>query len=330
MKIYIAWLFTILLVSTPNCLASELEKHFLGEDVKCIAKPPVPVLIVADVTRAGEIDDSISLYVYSRLEKAGCIKVIGVASIFGNGGSTTLQAHENLVVRLGQLGLTSWPVFLGPLNKVPFEVNWKLTATDTENLEKIAAHIIAYDKVVIAELGPLTVSACLMRSKMISQANVVKILGVGGRAEGEHFSQGGVPFSFRDMNVAEDRMAMKYLLEHYASKLWMTTYRTGIGARMIGPEMVSDIGNDDLMAHAYKRAKMLKKIGYQGKIPSWDTWTTSWFLKGGPEKLGCKKMWAKMAHAEKGYRPTDSMQLRLMDDNAQRGNRIEACHEVSE
>jgi inosine-uridine nucleoside N-ribohydrolase len=325
-KNLIALVGAMLIAQSEPAYSSSLERHFLGEWGQCVKALPIPVLIVADVTRSGEIDDSISLFIYSRLEKMNCIRVIGVASIFGNGGSTTRRVHKNLVARLHQLKLTNWPVFHGPMHRVPYESNMNLTEIDRENLERIAAQIKAYKKVVISELGPLTISASLLKAKLITSDNVIKIVGVGGRAEGEHFSQNSLPFSLRDMNVAEDRMAVNYLLKYHPSKLWMVTYRTGIGARMISPEMVGDVGSRELMAHAYSRAKMLKIVGYRGMIPSWDTWTTSWFIRGGSHSLGCYKMKAHMAYAETGYKPTDSMQLRLVGNSSSKGSRIEACH----
>ncbi len=311
--------------------ANGLEEHFFGSKPSCASALTLPTLIVSDATRMGEIDDSISLYMYSRLEKLGCIKVIGIVSIFGNGGSSTSQVHANLKVRLKELNLGAWPVYHGPKRRMPFDAASKVDANDIKMLSEIADVIKINGKVVIAELGPVTVSAILLKSGLIESKEVIKILTVGGRSKGEQFSQNRyLPFAFRDMNVAEDRMAVKYLLDHHPNKVWTVTYKTGVGQRMISPGMVASIGSDELTMHAHKRARKLKTIGYKGLIPSWDTWTTSWFLAGGSERLSCKTTKAKMAFAEHGYKSTDSMQMQLSDQPKTNASKIEACHEILE
>jgi inosine-uridine nucleoside N-ribohydrolase len=309
--------------------AESLVEHFAGSSPKCVQQY-VPTLIVADVTRTGEIDDTISLFMYRELEKMHCIKVIGVVSIFGNGGSSTGKVHSNLVARLNKLSIDNWQVFRGPDRRMSFAKNQKFSDSDATALSIIANEVNKHENVVIAELGPLTVSACLLKSGMVAKSKIQKILGVGGRSPKEHFSpNANIPFSFRDMNVAEDRAAISYLVAAQSLKLWMVTYQTGIGTRMIDPQMVSSLGNSDLTTHAHKRAKKLKMIGYGGKIPSWDTWTTSWFIQEGHERLGCKKAHAAMIHESQGFKPTDSMQLQLFDQQTGSSRQIETCHQQS-
>lgn len=100
-------LFICLAVSNW-AIANELQKHFLGDSIRCKTPTPEHVLIVADLTVTGEIDDSISLYIFDKLENAGCIRVIGVVSIFGNGKSSTPQIHANLIKGLPVLSDRNW------------------------------------------------------------------------------------------------------------------------------------------------------------------------------------------------------------------------------
>lgn len=315
-----AWLCLLCgTLSASAATAIELTEHFLPSACRTHGQP---TLIIVDVTRRGEIDDSISLLMYSELERRGCIEVIGVVSIFGNGRSSTAQVHENLQRRLEELGLERWKPRLlrGPDRKSFGET----TPLDGERLARIAEVINARRNVAIAELGPVTVSACLLMNNLVPPDRVERILGIGGRLEGERFGTGrtllGSLFGFRDMNVAEDTKAVQHLLRHHPEKLWMVTYRAGIGDRSITPEMVADYA-PALAEQAESRARMMRKmLGYRG-IASWDTWTTSYFLEGGAERLGCKAVLAAMRYADQSYR--DPMQL-LLDIPG--GHPITACH----
>jgi hypothetical protein len=310
-----------------SAVASPLTDHFFGQNPQCVFTS-IPTLIVADVTISGEIDDSISLYMYRELEKLGCVKIIGVISIFGNGGSSTDAVHLNLLARLKSLDMQDWPVFHGPNNRMRFDNDSKIDQLDQIYLERIAQGINQYDHVIIAELGPLTTSAQLLKTGLIKPSKILKILGVGGRSEGEHFSANKyIPFAFRDMNIAEDRRSVGHLVANYSKMLWMVTYKTGIGVRMIEPEMVSALGSSDLTAHAHERAIKLKMIGYGGKIPSWDTWTTSWFIKAGASRLGCQKENVSMRHGT-GFRPSDSMQLQILAPAIQPVIQADICHQT--
>lgn len=317
MRILLA-LTAILLCSAP-ALADMLTKHFLPTACRTHKQP---TLIVTDVTRHGEIDDSISLLMYRELERRGCIKVIGIVSIFGNGGASTRVVHENLSLRLDELGISGWKqrMLRGPDRKSFGTLN----AEDHTRLSEIARVINEHNNVVIAELGPLTISACLLMNRMVSPDRVKRILGIGGRLKGERFATGrtlvGNLFAFRDMNIAEDTHAVRWLVEHHPKKLWMITYHAGVGSRTIAPEMVADLA-PLLTKHAHDRARTLRKVlGYQG-IPSWDTWTTSYFVRGGATRLNCKRMPAAMRYAGSSYR--DPMQLYL---DVPRAPEIIACH----
>lgn len=296
-----------------------LLQHFFGN--KVCRTWQQPLLLVTDTTRNGEIDDSISLLMYWALEMLGCVKIIGVVSIFGNGKSSTAEVHENLIVRIKELGLDSWSslILRGPDRKA-FE---GMTAFDTILMQRIASIVNQYPSVVIAELGPMTVSARLLKHGLVDPGRIERILGVGGRSKGERFSTEkglGSLFNFRDMNIAEDTGAAMYLVPYHASKLWMVTYQTGVGTREVSPHAVATYA-PMLAEHAYQRAKVLGSVGYTN-IPSWDTWTTSYFLQGGPEELGCKKTKAAMRYAE-GFK--DPMQLHLHTD---KGHILTACHQA--
>ncbi len=299
---------------------STLFDHFLPD---ACSTSNQPTLIIADVTRTGEIDDSVTLLMYKELEMRGCIRVIGLVSIFGNGRSSTEQTHANILVRLDQLGMKEWKEGLlrGP-DKSSFG---SMTRQDRVRLTKIADRINDYHEVVVAELGPFTVSARLLMHDMVKPTAIKRILGVGGRLEGEQFStgkKGGFLFGFRDMNIAADTNAISYLLRHHPSRLWLVTYRTGVGAREVSAETIA-VHAPALSDHAKKRARtMTQLLGYKG-IPSWDTWTTSYFLMGGEKALGCKVTSAIMRHTAQGFR--DPMQLWL-DRPAGAGRRITACH----
>jgi len=320
------WSLALFTLATCNAAwGNPLDDHFFGKGPLC-AKKNVPVIVVTDVSRKGEIDDTISLHMYRRLEQIGCIKVVAVVSIFGNEGASTSEVHENLTERLGQLDISDWTVLPGPENKVPFTDEMRLSDGDRNRLAAIGAVARAHEQVVIAELGPFTVSALLLIHKLVEPNGIAQILGIGGRSPGEHFSTGkGLPFAFRDMNVAEDRAALSYLLRNHPEKLWLVTYLTGIGARMLEPWTLRSIGGPALQEHAQARASRLKMIGYDGKIPVWDTWTTSYFLEGGLAKLGCRKVRARMRYSE-GYKPSDSLQLHFLDSAHPHSRAMIACH----
>jgi len=304
---------------TPTTDKRRLIQHFFGSKVCRTWKKPL--LLVTDTTRDGEIDDSISLLMYRELEMLGCIKVIGVVSIFGNGKSSTAEVHENLLVRINELGLTSWlPLVLRGPDRKAFK---EMTDFDTVLMQRIASVVNQYPSVVIAELGPMTVSARLLKHELIDPSRIEKILGVGGRSKGERFSTGkglGSLFSFRDMNIAEDTGAAMYLVPYHAEKLWMVTYQTGVGTREVSPLAVATYA-PMLTEHAYERAKVLGSVGYTN-IPSWDTWTIAYFLQGGSEELGCRETKAAMRYSE-GFK--DPMQLHL---HTQKGYSLIACHQA--
>lgn len=340
MQFYIAMfrssmgLFLVLLLNTAApANSTSLNDHFLGADPQCVSNNE-PVLLIADVTRSGEIDDTISMSVYRHLEQLGCIRVIGIVSIFGNGGESTSEVHNNLIARLNTLGISHWPILHGPNKHMPYTRHGKLSSEDIQNLSAIAAHIkAAKEPISIIELGPFTTSASLLRYKLIKTRAIKQIIGVGGRSPGEHFSTGKglYGFAFRDMNVAEDRASVRYLLRHHASLLKVVTYKTGIGRRMITPGMVADITDEPaILRHAHKRAKTLKWIGYEGGIPSWDTWTMFPFIRGMAKRLGCKKTPGRMRLGTGGYRPTDMMQIQLLERPTPHTRQIIACHRVLE
>lgn len=320
MRVILAVIAALFLIFESH--AATLFDHFIPG--ACVARER-PTLIVADATRRGEIDDTISLLVYRELEKRGCIKVIAVVSIFGNGGSSTAQVHHNLTVRLGEIGLHGWRSRLlrGPDRKSFGE----MTPLDKTRLNKIAERVNSYDDVVIVELGPMTVSARLLMRGMGSPHRVGQILGVGGRLEGERFATGrtwaGSLFGFRDMNVAEDTQAVRDLIQNYPEKIWMVTYRTGLGSRTVDPDMIAELA-PALAGHARGRFRVMAGLlGYDG-IPSWDTWTSSYFILGGSEALGCKPTGAKLRYDGGAYR--DPMQLWLEEVG---GRVIVACHRTS-
>lgn len=301
--------------------AAGLADIFLGKDCRTRDQP---TLIVTDLTVTGEIDDSVSLLMYRELQRRRCIRVIGIVSIFGNGRSSTAAIHANLERRLHALGLDDWRELL---LRGPDHTSFRPPGgADQERLVEIAAVINRHEQVVVAELGPLTVSASLLMHGMVEPRRIARILGVGGRVEGERFTTGrklaGRLFAFRDMNIAEDTKAAAYLLRHHARKLWMVTYRSGIGARMVQPETIASYA-PALEDHAFERARVLRDLlGYDG-IPLWDTWTTSYFLKGGPEALGCRATLAAMRFDDGGFR--DPMQL-WIDRPPGKGRPITACH----
>ncbi|MCY0147969.1 hypothetical protein OEG84_09670 [Hoeflea sp. G2-23] len=261
---------------------------------------------MTDITVKGEIDDSISMYAYRQMELLGCVKIIGVVSIFGNGKSSTAEIHRNLQQRLPALGCAEWLRLRGPDERYTTVLNKRAqTAADAQRLRAIAALIRSTgEPVIIAELGPVTVSARLLAGGYVEQSEIARILSVGERMYNENFTTGralGHVFAFRDMNVAEDVWAQDYLVHHVPSKLWMVTYRTGIKNREVTERAVAD-AIPVLAEHARARARTLRMIGFNN-IPTWDTWTSSYFLNGGERKLGCHHVRAKLIHTARGRDP---------------------------
>ncbi|WP_146215640.1 hypothetical protein [Hoeflea marina] len=280
---------------------------------------------MTDLTIDGEIDDSISMHAYRQLELAGCLRVIGVVSILGNGNSTTAQIHRNLERRLPALGGGLWRRLRGPDERYTTVLNKRAEkSADIERLRAIAELIkSATEPVVIAELGPVTVSARLLSGGYVSPAEIEKILAVGGRVRNESFATNrslGRVFAFRDMNVSEDVWAQDFLIRHHPAKLWMVTYRTGIGARAATAPVIAQT-IPSLAAHAKSRARTLRMIGFLG-IPTWDTWTTSFFLRTGSSRLGCRSIRARLAITSNS---PNSMRLLLGDG----GRTITACTNVA-
>ncbi|MVA95641.1 hypothetical protein GN330_00030 [Nitratireductor sp. CAU 1489] len=310
------------LLSLPAQASGGLVDHFLNGPCRIDRQP---ILIVTDVTTSGEIDDSVSLLMYRELERRGCVRVVGVVSIFGNGGSSTAQVHKNLDERIKTLGLAAWRARLlrGP-DRTSFRAP---NAADDTRLRRIAEIVRRHPGLVMAELGPWTVSSLLLMHRYADPAEISAILGVGGRRPGERFATGrtlaGSLFGFRDMNVAEDTRAVSYLLRHHPDKLWQVTYRTGLGPRTVHHEAIGAFA-PTLARHARKRWRTARHLlGYDG-IPLWDTWTTSYFLRGGNERLGCRKVPAAMRSDDNGFR--DPMQLHLGVTGAG-SSRIVACHQ---
>lgn len=322
-------IFTVALVSwSPAFAESDIFTHFLGPKPACVTLNE-PILIVTDVTRSGEIDDTISLAMYKRLELFNCVKVLGVVSIFGNGGSSTNQVHKNLVVRLEELGIPDWQILHGTDHPMAYEFDGRPSAKDLNYLQKIANSITASaSPVTIVELGPMSTSASLLRYGLVDPKLIKRIIGVGGRSPGEHFKTGaGFPlFSFRDMNIAEDRASAAWLLRYHPGKLSMVTYQTGVGPRALSPAMVASFRVHSITEHTQKRMRAMTFLGYTG-IPCWDTWTTSFFVQGGAERLGCKETPAQMRHSD-GFKATDSMQMQLLPAQNRYSHLITACHEV--
>lgn len=322
-------IFTIALVSwAPAYAEPDIFTHFLGSKPACVSSNE-PTLVVTDVTRSGEIDDTISLAMYRRLELLDCIKVLGVVSIFGNGGSSTNQVHKNLLVRLDELGIHDWQILHGPDNPMSYEFDGRPSVHDLHHLQKIANAITASPSpVTIVELGPMSASGSLLRYGLVDPKQIERIIGVGGRSPGEHFKTGrGFPlFSFRDMNIAEDRASAAWLLHYHPNKLSMVTYKTGIGNRALSSTMIENFTVPSIAEHSQKRIRAMTFLGYSG-IPSWDTWTTSFFVQGGAERLGCRPTPAQMRHSD-GYKATDSMQLQLLPSHNRHSRVITACHEV--
>lgn len=316
-----------LLVSAIPANADALARHFFGSDAPRCSVRHEPVVIFADLTVDGEIDDSITLVAFRRLERAGCIDVRALVSIYGNGGSSTATVHENIIVRVRELGLADvWgdKLLRGPDRSMR---SGGVHALDDARYRAIAEIINASPRpITIVELGPLTGSATLLREGYIKPSRVKRILGVGGRVPGESFGTGrglGLFASFSDFNVRKDTAAVDYLVRHHGRKLRMVTYRTGIGDRMVPADVIArDI--PALAKHAALRARTLAWLGYpQGYIPSWDTWLSSFFVKGGPESLGCRRTYARMLK-EPGARD-----LRLMLNQPEgQGHAIVACHEL--
>jgi len=284
-----------------------LERHFFGPVAVCAHTQPVPVLLVADLTLTGEIDDSVSLVMYDRLQRMGCVTVLGIVSIFGNGASSTAQIHQNLAVRLPRLGLARWPLLRGPDESYRRVRNRRTgrpdserlgTPADQRRLRIIAAAIAAADApVAIVELGPMTVSARLLAGGFVSPTQIRRVMGIGGRLWGERFGNDaglvGRFGNFTDFNVRKDTKAVDYLIRHVPEKVLLVTYRLGVGERMVTAAMIGE-AVPALASHARDRARWLSRmLGYAG-IPSWDTWTTAVFIAGRRAKLGCARTYGRL------------------------------------
>lgn len=292
-----------------------LDDHFFGPGATCRHSTPVPVVLVADLTLRGEIDDSISVFLYRQLEQMGCVRVLAIVSIFGNGESTTAEIHANLQKRLPKLGAGHWPLLRGPDRsyravrtarpRLPNGHRAVTNRRDAERLAAIGAVVNAADRpVVLVELGPMTVSARLLAEGHVAADRIARVLAIGGRLHGERFGQAaglvGRFGSFTDFNVRKDTMATDYLVRHIPGKLILYTYRNGVGARMVSANMVAE-AIPALTGHAEKREGWLWRIlGYTG-IPSWDTWTTSFFIAGRMAALGCGWTRARL-HSDAGGR----------------------------
>lgn len=292
---------SLLTTSTATLASSRLAQHFWGSEPRCVSAAPIPVILVAGLTLTGEIDDSISVFLYRQLERMGCVRVLAVVSIFGNGESSTAEIHANLQERLPKLGESHWPLLRGPDRSYravrtarPRLPNGHRAVTnrhDAERLAAIAALINAAGRrVVVVELGPMTVSARLLAEGYVAADRIARVLAIGGRLHGERFGQAkgllGRFGSFTDFNVRKDTMAADYLVRHVPEKLILYTYRNGVGARMVSAAMVSE-AIPALTGHAQARESWLRRmLGYTG-IPSWDTWTTSCFIAGRMDGLGC-------------------------------------------
>lgn len=304
--------------------ADELTRHFFGEAPTCRTNSQ-PVILVADLTLSGEIDDSVSLYMFRQLERLGCVRVLAVVSILGNGRSSTAAIHGNLSIRLPALIDTSWSIMRGPDVRYTTKLNrQRETVADVARLDAIAEIITSSTRpVVMVELGPFTVSARLLADSYVPAEKINRILGVGGRINNESFATDrrlGRLFAFRDMNVAEDVKAIDYLIRYHGEKLWLVTYRTGIGSRQITAAMVAE-ALLLLANHSHERARTLYLIGFSG-IPSWDTWTTAYFLRGRAEWLGCQPHRALVRAVPRGR---DRVRLLY----GQQGFRLTACAEVA-
>lgn len=323
MRLFIGML--MLLLGVLPVRADALGRHFFGSDVPQCSTHREPVTVVADLTLEGEVDDSISLYEIAQVEHAGCIVVRAVVSIFGNGESTTAEVHRNLQQRLRELGLWErWGHLLlrGPDHSM---MSMRTSDEDTERYRAIAAVVNASPRpMTIIELGPMPTSATLLKDGYVPSRQIGRILGVGGRVLGETFGTGrglGALGSFSDFNVRKDTAAVDYLVRYHGRKLSMVTYRTGVGGRMVPASLVAETV-PALATHADARTRFLERVGYApGYIPSWDTWLTSFFIKGGPERLGCTKTRARILIEEVAYN------LRLiLDRPIGAGHTITACH----
>lgn len=311
-----------------------LDRHFLGANPVCARPMAVPVLLVADLTLTGEIDDSISLVMYDRLERLGCVSVLGIVSVFGNGRSSTKQIHHNLMVRLPRLGLARWPLLRGPDESYREVRNRRArrpaserhgTAADQARLRAIASVINRADTpAAIVELGPMTVSARLLAGGFVSSRQIGRVVGVGGRLEGERFgTNGGLVGrfgNFTDFNVRKDTKAVDYLIRHVPEKTLLVTYRLGVGERMVTAAMIEE-AVPALASHARDRARWLSRmLGYTG-IPSWDTWTTAVFIAGRRAKLGCARTYGRLQ-----TEPGAKWPRLIVGQRAGVGSPITICH----
>ena len=330
--------FTLILLWAGSSIsyAGGLDKHFWGPSSKCLYRRPEPVVIIADLTVTGEIDDNLTVRQFERLARQlDCVKILGIVSIFGNGESTTEEIHRNLKARLPLLGLEAVPLLRGPdesLLKIAgkAESKSKETPADQTRLRRIAAMIQSVPgPVTSVELGPLTVSARLLRDGYLRPQKVRRILGVGGRAWGERFSTGkklGRLGAFTDFNIRKDTAAADYLVRYHPEKLWMVTYQTGIGVRLV-KATTATTAIPKLREHIVARTRFMCRLGYRcGYFPSWDTWLSTLFIEGGAERLGCLKT---RAHIRAEHRDGHNMRLILNPPEGHPGHAIMACHKVA-
>ncbi|WP_299817376.1 hypothetical protein [uncultured Roseibium sp.] len=327
MRIAIFFSAMMLGFTYPSDAAPDIYDHFLGENPVCVSRNQ-PIIIVADVSRDGEIDDTVSIALVRRLEESGCVEILAAVSIFGNSNSSTNEVHDNLIVRLGQLGIDNWMLLHGPDRRMSFDHNGQPTPGDLSYLKKIAQVIKGSSRAVtLLELGPTTVAASLLRYGLVPPRMIAKIIGVGGRSPGEHFAtgRGFRAFALRDMNVAMDVTAIAYLVRNHPGKLNMVTYRAGVGERVLSPELAESFSIEAIAEHARKRSRMMKFLGYTG-LPSWDTWAATLFVTGGAERIGCRETPARVIYDDSGtFKQTDSMQLQLLKAPDRYSRTIIAC-----
>ena len=245
--------------------ANPLVQHFLGDDHPVCLESDNPVVVVTDVSRSGEIDDSLALLLLAHLEQQGCTKVVKIISIFGNEQQSTAQSHDALLTRLDELGLHHWRerVLRGP----DHPVTARQRTADLPQLRQIRRAIQDTGPVTILELGPLTVSArLLMGAPFMSPRLIRRIIAVGGLR-----SQDALPGFMRDLNVALDIDAVNHLVEHYSGKLSFVTYATGNRRdRYFRPELIP-ARFSGLRRQAAKRGQQLAWLGFHSDAyPVWD------------------------------------------------------------
>lgn len=308
-----------------------LVAHFLGDKFTCRTWQQ-PVVVIADLTTEGEIDDNHSVYVFDQLARAGCVSRVGIVSIFGNGQTPTGGVHANLEERWQGLGLGDWLLYRGPDHSM---ISGRQTTADADRLRTLAeaielASITTGKKVDIVELGPMTTSARLLAEGHLDPRHVGRILGVGGRTRGKDFQTGegivGRFAAFTDFNIRMDTKAVEYLLRHYAHKLTFVTYNTGLGSRLVPAHVVAET-LPVLAEHAYQRQRNLQWLFGWPAIPSWDTWLAAFYIVGGEEGLGCTFTTSAMRTEELSGGVISDKRLLLGEPT---GWRIKVCDELKE